>query len=215
MSGLQGSALNTNELDARLMSNEIIASIRKIEPLAYDKIFEYFQTSLRSGESLPELNAKVNQIIISVFHKILPQSSDENIIAFANLIVKHSKTYRTVNPEDCFVFLNGKASSSLSQMRESYPEMANEEDQLELKVLKEYSGQMSPIPIKNDIEVVRRRVLNSLAKNNIDANIIASDNIAPREYDEYCKATIAFYGAALSLPKRDAASFMRYLFSFD
>lgn len=213
MSGLDPVSLKKEQLNETLSNIEIYESIRTSDPRRYAKILELFENGIQRGRSVSDLKGEIAPLVVELFNKSLPYTSDENLLSFARFAIKLLSVYNSDNPSACYFYANPKKVTSdiLVAFGNKYKELATEELQLESKIIKGYSGKSISVPNRQSVATSLGSVVLSLQNRNIDLGPLNEDNVKPDKYYSYCTGLIALYEETLKLPKKEAVALMRYL----
>jgi hypothetical protein len=215
MSGI--GAITRDELEHNLLKYDLYRFIQRINSTGFHAIVGKFENGVKRGLSVADLRSEISPIVTSTFSDVLPYTSEENIIAFARLIIRHSTILNADDPTSCYFNINPERAipSAVLSIMEEHKGLADEQDALRLKIFKEYFGKNATIPTDNDISVARKRVVAALLKDKeVDVDILAADDISPDQYRRYCKSLIRMYEETLKLPRAESVALMRYLFSY-
>jgi hypothetical protein len=213
LSGLGQTIPTRSELEKILLSNDIYKSFRQMSRESYDKVLDSFESSIRRGLSFAELRAEISPIIVEKYNEILPFTSDENLLTFARLVIRHSAVYNRADPATCYFNLNPEKSTpvALLDMRQRHKDLADEEDSFMSHIFSSYSGKTAKIPQQKEVSKSIDRVMSALSRRrDVDVALLSASEIPPEKYKRYCDAFIAMYEETLRLPRREAAMLIRF-----
>jgi hypothetical protein len=213
LSGLGQTIPTRSELEKILLSNDIYKSFRRMSRESYDKLLDTFEAGIRRGLSISELRAEISPIIVEKYDEILPFTSDENLLSFARLVIKHSAAYNRADPATCYINLNPDKSSpgALLELRQKYKDLADEEDAFMSQIFSTYAGKAAKIPQQKEVSKSVDRVMSALSRRrDVDAALLSAADIPAEKYKKYCDAVIAMYEETLRLPRREAATLIRF-----
>jgi hypothetical protein len=213
LSGLGQTIPTRSELEKILLSNDIYKSFRHMSRESYDKLLDTFEAGIRRGLSIAELRAEISPIIVEKYDEILPFTSDENLLSFARLVIKHSAVYNRADPATCYVNLNPDKSlpGALLELRQKYKDLADEEDGFMSQIFRTYAGKAAKIPQQKEVSRSVERVMSALSRRrDIDVALLSAADIPAEKYKKYCDAVIAMYEETLRLPRREAATLIRF-----
>ena len=170
MSGIDPAEFTIERLNDTLLNIDIYNSIKKTAPQTYAKILQIFQSDVQKGESIAEIRSEIAPLVAEVFNGVLPYTSDENLLLFAQFTIKMSSVYNNDDPSACYFYANPKKANSdiLLKFRDKYKQLVTEEQQLESKMIKDYSGKNVSIPKENAISTSLESVVLALQNRKID-----------------------------------------------
>jgi hypothetical protein len=213
LSGLGQTIPTRSELEKILLSNDIYKSFRQMSRESYDKVLDRFENGIRRGLSIAELRAEISPIIVEKYDEILPFASDENLLAFARLVIKHSAVYNRADPSTCYFNLNPDKSSpgALLELRQKFKDLADEEDGFMSQIFSSYSGKTARLPQQKEVSKSVDRVMSALLRRrDVDVALLSAADVPAEKYKKYCVAVIAMYEETLRLPRREAATLIRF-----
>jgi hypothetical protein len=214
MSGIDPASFTKERLNETLRGIDIYDSVRIAAPQTYATILEKFQDGFQRGKSFAEIRSEISPLVLNVFGTALPYTSDDNLFLFAKFAIKILSAYNKEDPSACYFYANPEKATSdiLVRMANKYKELANEEQQIKSRIIRSYSGKNIPIPSEQNVSRSLGSVFAAIEARKIDLDVFTDDNIPFDKYYTYCVGRISLYEGTLRLPKKDAATLIRYLF---
>jgi hypothetical protein len=94
-----------------------------------------------------ELRSEIGPVVLNVINNALPYTSDDNLIQFAKFFIKASSAYNNDDPSACYLNANPERDTSgvLLNISKQYKELTAEEQKIESKVIKGYTGKKASL----------------------------------------------------------------------
>jgi hypothetical protein len=214
LSGFAAADLTEDKIEKFLLASDIYAAIRKAAPTTYKKILERFVEGMQRGRSIAELRAEISPSVRDVFIDLLPYASDDDLVTFAKALVANLTMLNDRSPRDCYFYLHPEQleAAAASAMADQYKELFAADAKLETQILSNFAGRTQPIPTETVVALSRVQIAAALhARFGNDADLLASDSVAPDKFHSYCEVYKALYAEVLKLPPQRAAPFLRYV----
>jgi len=112
MSGIDPADFTKERLNETLLNIDIYKSIETTAPQTYAKILQLFQSGVQKGESIAEVRSEIAPLVAEVFNGVLPYTSDENLLLFAQFTIKMSSVYNNDDPSACYFYANPKKANT-------------------------------------------------------------------------------------------------------
>lgn len=213
LSGFGENVPTREEVEKILLANDTYKSLRAVSPESYEKILDKFESGLRRGLSISDLRSEISPIILQKYDEILPFTSEDNLLSFARIIIKHSTLYNRADPAMCYFNLNPDKSTpgAVLNLRQRYKDLAEEEDVFMSQIFKSYSGKTAKIPQQKDVSRSVDHVMATLSRRkDVEVGLLTAADIPADKYGRYCDSVIAMYEETLRLPRKEAAMLIRF-----
>ncbi|MBT3226353.1 MAG: hypothetical protein HOC09_00090 [Deltaproteobacteria bacterium] len=186
-------------------------ALKKIDPKLYNDINTKLHEQIAKGASQIELNRTVASSISPLMLKMLPKSSDENLIKFFRMAVDVMKIFENKEPILCLKFLYPKEygkTEILKFLPETYSETM-------LKIFEDILVNAD----KNNDSIVNPEFAE---KSGEDVLELLGDNLTnlqnenlknTKDYSNHCNALIKYYSLVFDKDKKEAGNLLRYLIS--
>jgi len=215
LSGLAESELTLEATDELLHNIPKYEAVAKMDGEAYRQIRSQVWDGLQKGKSAPEITSQIDPIVDGLFEKALPHTSAENLVEYAEMLVRHMRLLNRDNPGFCYAYINPDRDGAElpHEMGSKYPDLLGDQNAIKSKVLNSYQGNVTIELSQDAVRSAFDDVMNSVKKKaGQEAGLVGKENIGENEYSAYCNVMVSFYEEILRLPATTRTASLRTLF---
>jgi hypothetical protein len=216
VSGFSQSDLTDDKIESALLKTEVFAAIRKVDPQTYNVILQRFAAGIRQGKTQADIRSEVYPLTANLLYRLLPYTSDENLLSYAGLLAHELDSLNSANPSDCYYLANPDKSSpgSIAALAVKYKDLLADEQKLEARIISQFSGKDKELPREQDISKSLNQIVTSLkGRFGNDVQLLSADKVTAEKHGAYCTVLAAMFGTTLKLPAQQSVPFLRYLFA--
>ena len=209
--GLGVSDLSVEQLDEFLLGIEIYAAIKRVNPIAYEKMRNEFLLGLRQGKTAGEMRTRIAPIADKVYSDILPQASSDLLMEYARLLVAQLNFLKERSARDCYLYAKGSDNAAY-EIASKYPLLDEKERAFQLKVVQAHRPNAFVVRDKKVTDAALATVFDVLqSRFGGDGKLVAEDRdrIPPEKYFAYCTVLVGFYEEVSRLPPSTGAAVLR------
>lgn len=191
----------------------VYRTIQKYEPEVFEQIITDINEQYKNGSTLIKLQETGANHIMVLANRLLPMSSNETLIGFAQIMIDTLKKLVEKDPLLCLKWLYPEQYGTLDILK-YFPQEVEElfNDVVSNIITDAYEKE---IPLV-DLEAVELQIQKIALQLGDDALYIAIGHEKLQnsdQYKRYCDAQISFFELILAEDKRMAANMLRYMFA--
>ncbi len=210
-----------NKGELELLKLPVYRALKEHEPEVYGKILVAFNESMSNNQSMADLRSKTIPLISGVAKRRLSKSSDDALVSFTKVLVAEIDAIVEISPDDCYSFIyppkNAVAKNYAHYLK---AELAEQELKAMTEIIISYDTSRV-IPTQSMTEKDLERAFKILAqKQGKEAIAILAKVGDPKAREamdkrQLCTTISTFYNSILTLPNKNAAKVLRFLYSGD
>jgi len=203
-----------DDLEASLLTNALYVALKNHEPDIYERIMAELKDSVLGGISMQELEVKTLSLVQSVYERRVPYASDEAVIAFVNVFLDQMEFLYGLDASLCYWYLYESDSVPPNSPFTFPDEIREREIEAGAMVINSAASGLYYPPTEEEIESIQHQILTGLIQQfpeNI--SLLGGTDISEADKGPACEVAYAMYFDIRELPKKDAASYLRYLMS--
>lgn len=189
-------------------------ALRKFDPDFYEDLIATYKRLVGQGLSDKQVNDALRSKQVEKMQRLLPQASDNAIVAYARLIVDQLDELQLHGTEPCLTFLVPRPDPKDQASLAFSEQMKDRELDVLYKTLKSYKPGR-PAPSQDDVWPDLGPVFSDLIKAFGAEYVAALENSFDPDIDRVlaCNVSRALYSGILGFSKRNAANAIRWLMS--
>jgi hypothetical protein len=191
----------------------VFAALKDRLPESYDGIVDAFYTSYLAGKTETEMIGAARAKLHQLLRSLTPLANDDVLVDVARLYADEIQAlWQKSGATSCYDYALGMTDRNYS---EELPEvLVKRRQELNERVVRT-AAKRAPVP-EASLKPIRNRLRSVMTARGITAGqieLLQATDVPITRQGEYCVASIDLFLAIASLPQRDAATFLRFMWT--
>ena len=188
-------------------------TLQRSDPKLYQWLESNFSEAVRLGRSQDEVTELFRGYYEGIVGDFLPRAASDMIMERNDITLDYLKILRRSDSQSCFVYLSGDKATSRSILSALAPDVARREAAFDRKLL-EAGRQDNVPPTSIDVATIQRNVFATARHSAIwQDDLLDAKTLTFEQYKRFCDMNILFYETIKALPRNEAVSLLRNLYS--
>ena len=190
-----------------------VVALERNHPAAFEKFSKRFIESLTVGATHEEMLTLARKELRKSVKGFLAKLPDDVISELTEVTLFYMRALRQMDAESCVALSDDSKGANLTNnLARDFPAIFARDMKTLDRVASSPVDDTIEIPGQQQVEAQLENVFAGLQAKPLQLPLLNKAKLVPAEFGPYCDLVIAFYAAALKLPKKDSVNLLRYLY---
>jgi hypothetical protein len=199
------------QVDRELQTLRAYVALKKVDPDAYSKLLEQIVQLRSRSRSQAEAQAAAASVLGAAVRRFQPHASDQALIDRVRITTLEIDQIGAKSVDACADFLSPHPQAPVNLQQYVTPEVVKLDEDATAAILVTGSRGEHPIPEKRQVEAFLTQIRSGLVTQFGEDDVAKFGSGQITDHARICKMNSAFFKQALSLPRLQAVSVLRFV----
>jgi len=199
------------QVDRELQTLPAYVVLKKVDPDGYNKLLEQIVQLRSRSRSQAETQAAAASVLGGAVIRFQAHASDQALIDRVRITTVEIDQIGAKSVDACADFLSLHPQAPVNLQQYVTPEVAKLDEDATVAILETGSRGEHPIPEKQQVEALLNRIRSGLVTQFGEDEVAKFGSGQITDHAKICKMNSAFFKLALSLPRQQAVSVLRFV----
>jgi hypothetical protein len=190
----------------------LLVPLKERLPKSYESIIDTYYESYMAGKTQGELITAARAKLVPILTSLRPLADDDVLVSLARIYADQYETLSLKSAKLCYLYASGAdANSSAGEIPR---DLVTRELELNERVVRTAAKRAPPSEaVMASVKEKLRAIMSSRGVTSEKLALLEATNVPPSRQGEYCATSIGLFRAIAILPQRDAALFLREIWT--
>lgn len=199
------------QVDRELQTLPAYVALKKVDPDGYNKLLEQIVQLRSRSRSQAEAQAAAASVLGAAVRRFQAHASDQALIDRVRITTLEIDQIGAKSVDACADFLSPHPQAPVNLQQYVTPEVAKLDEDATAAILETGSRGEHPIPEKQQVEAFLSKIRGGLVAQFGEDDVTKFGSGQITDHAQICKMNSAFFKQALSLPRQQAVSVLRFV----
>jgi hypothetical protein len=208
-------SLSPSELELGILKVPLYASLKRVDPRAFEEIISQLSEGYRRGASEEEITSIARTLVSKSVRQQLAHASDADVLQSIDIVIDYMDGLKSADAESCVAIEDTSRGARLkNDLAKLFPSLAAKELALNQSIIESRAGERRAIPTDQEVAPYLEKVGGRLARRpELNLDLLDKPTLTPDEFKPFCEAALAFYQEIRRLPMGEATRVLRKMFA--
>jgi hypothetical protein len=208
-------SLSSSELEQEVLKVPLYASLKRVDPRAFEEIIGQVSEGYRRGASEEEVASIARTLVSKSVRQQLAHASDADVLQSLDILIDYMDGLKSADAETCVAIEDASRGARLkNDLAKLFPALAAKELALNQSIIESRAGERRTLPTDQEVAPFLEKVGSRLAQRpELKLDLLDKPTLTPDEFKPFCEAVLAFYQEIRRLPMAEATRVLRKMFA--